>query len=89
MASMLSRVVPMLSHAGANLLLQRGAKELPDGRFSWSSDPRLRGTSVHRLTEAQVQAFLQTDFLPNPAGTSHRRLSHRGGADGAAPPGYP
>ena len=58
-AGLLAKIVPGLTQGGASILLERGLRELPEGGFTWSSDPRLRGTSAMRMTEAQVLAFIR------------------------------
>ncbi len=46
-----------LSEVAARRLIDRGTREV-DGGFVWSSDPRLTLTSMIRLTEDQVSAYL-------------------------------
>lgn len=58
-AALLAKIVPGMTVECAEILLQRGLRELPEGGYTWSSDPRLRGTSAMRLTEAQVLAFVR------------------------------
>ncbi len=47
-----------LTLAAAEMLCQRGLKSLPEGGYTWSTDPRLRHTSAMRFTEPQVLNLL-------------------------------
>ena len=57
------RAMPGLSEEAARALVQRGSRQA-DGRVSWRHDPRLQGRSLLRLTEQQVQAFLEAVRCP-------------------------
>lgn len=59
----LCKVVPLLSHAHATLIVGRNTRPV-EGGFVWRGDPRLRGTSVMTLTEAQLHAFLARVLAP-------------------------
>lgn len=52
-----------LSFESALLLSRRGLKKV-DGGFTWRADPRLRLESPARMSEEQVQAFLQRTTCP-------------------------
>lgn len=59
----LCKVVPLLSPACARLVVSRNVRPV-EGGFIWRGDPRLRGTSVMTLTDAQLDAFLQRVCAP-------------------------
>jgi pimeloyl-ACP methyl ester carboxylesterase len=47
----------------AKRLLERGLKPV-EGGFTWRTDPRLRGTTRLRFTEAHVEAFMKRISAP-------------------------
>ena len=55
--------LPGLTEQAARVLVERGCR-LEGGRVSWRHDPRLQGRSLLRLTEQQVQAFLEAVTCP-------------------------
>ncbi len=61
-AEQLRKVAP-LDESSALLLCERGMKKTSRG-WVWRADPRLRGTSPLRLTEAQVMAFMARITCP-------------------------
>jgi pimeloyl-ACP methyl ester carboxylesterase len=52
-----------ITTSGATPIVERGIKE-KNQRFYWKTDPRLTHPSAHRLTEAQVLAFLERIACP-------------------------
>ena len=52
-----------LSESASRLLCERGLEQIKGG-WTWRADPRLRLTSSLRMTESQVQAFLQAISVP-------------------------
>ena len=63
MAERLAKIVPNMSEANAALLLARGTRRI-GSKITWAADPRLRGASALRLTEAQVLAYLRGIACP-------------------------
>ena len=61
-ASRVTQAVPM-ELSSAKILLERGLKPV-DGGLTWRTDPRLRGTTRLRLTEAHVAAFMKRIAAP-------------------------
>lgn len=60
MAERLEVAIDGLDDAAARTLLVRGVRRRPeDGGLVWTHDPRLRGSSRVRLTEAQIEAFMR------------------------------
>ncbi len=57
------RAMPGLTEEAARPLVRRGSRQ-QDGRVVWRHDPRLQGSSLQRLTEQQVQAFLAAIRCP-------------------------
>ena len=57
------RAMPGLTEDAARLLVRRGSRQ-QDGRVVWRHDVRLQGSSLLRLTEEQVQAFLAAVRCP-------------------------
>ena len=58
------RAMPGLSLASARLLTKRGLRRRAGGDHVWRHDPRLRGHSMLRLTEEQVQSFMRRVSCP-------------------------
>ena len=56
--------MPGLTEEAARTLVRRGAHIDADGQLRWRHDPRLQGSSLLRLTEQQVMAFLQGISCP-------------------------
>lgn len=52
-----------LSDDAARRLVERGVRRSGDG-FTWSNDPQLLASSLSKLNEAQVQAFLDRATMP-------------------------
>lgn len=57
------RVNPM-HESSCSILVERGLKQLPDGQWTWRTDPRLLMPSSLHLTENQVLAFLEDITSP-------------------------
>jgi pimeloyl-ACP methyl ester carboxylesterase len=62
-ATKLQRALRGLTAEAARVLVGRGTREIPGG-VTWRHDPRLRGKSMLRLTEAHVHAFLSRVTCP-------------------------
>ena len=62
-ADRLCEAVAGLSREAADVLVARGTHEA-EGGVTWRHDPRLRGKSLLRLTEAHVHAFLRRVTCP-------------------------
>lgn len=62
-ADRLCEAVAGLTREAAETLVTRGTRET-EGGVTWRHDPRLRGKSLLRLTEAQVHAFLRRIACP-------------------------
>lgn len=58
-----SRTERGLSSSAAKALVERNVRECPEG-VKWRTDPRLRGASAVKLSEAQLQAVLQALDMP-------------------------
>jgi pimeloyl-ACP methyl ester carboxylesterase len=58
-----SRASRGLSVTAARMLVQRNLRETPDGMM-WMTDPRLRGASAAKLTQAQSRAVLKALRMP-------------------------
>jgi pimeloyl-ACP methyl ester carboxylesterase len=80
----LKKAIAGLGPEAALTLARRGTRPVPGG-LTWRHDPRLRGKSLLRLTEAHVEAFLRRvacpvlvirpdDGWPAPAEPMRRRL---------------
>jgi len=52
-----------LGEEASRILVERGTRETDEG-VVWSSDPRLRGLSPMRITEAHISAFLERIACP-------------------------
>ncbi|WP_299591765.1 alpha/beta hydrolase [uncultured Microbulbifer sp.] len=52
-----------LSDDAARRLVERGVRRVGDG-FTWSNDPQLLASSLAKLNEGQVQAFLDRAVMP-------------------------
>lgn len=48
-----------VSEAAARLLIRRGLVELPEGGYTWRSDPQLKVASGFKFCDEQVDAFMQ------------------------------
>jgi YrbI family 3-deoxy-D-manno-octulosonate 8-phosphate phosphatase len=59
----LREVNQSLSEQAARAIVERGTAETPDG-VTWRCDPRLRGLSPMRTTQAHVMAFLRRITCP-------------------------
>jgi pimeloyl-ACP methyl ester carboxylesterase len=57
------KVNPMFE-SSCRILVERGLKQLSDGRWTWRTDPRLLMPSALYLTEEQVLAFLKDITSP-------------------------
>lgn len=57
------RVERGLSAAAAKVLVERNLRVCPGG-VTWTTDPRLRGASAVKLTEAQIRAVLDALKMP-------------------------
>ncbi|MEP0072457.1 MAG: alpha/beta hydrolase [Marinomonas sp.] len=53
-----------LSKAASNLLVERGAKQNPDGIWSWIHDGKLTFPSPFRMDEASIESFIQEIKCP-------------------------
>jgi pimeloyl-ACP methyl ester carboxylesterase len=62
-ATKLQRALRGLTDEAAQVLVGRGTRDLSGG-VTWRHDPRLRGKSLLRLTEAHVHAFLSRVTCP-------------------------
>ena len=63
MAARLRSAIDGLSREGAAILIERGTRESAQG-FTWCHDLRLRNPSLHRLTEAHVEAIFRRIGCP-------------------------
>ncbi len=65
MAERLCAAIPGLDEPAAQTLLRRGTREDDSGEgYCWTYDPRLRGSSLLRLSEPQVAAFMKRVSCP-------------------------
>lgn len=63
--AMLARLKVSAMHpSSAKVLIERGTKQLPDGQWTWRTDPRLLMPSPLHLTEEQALAFLSAITAP-------------------------
>lgn len=61
----LLQVNPSLDEGAARILVERGTRPAAEGAgITWRSDPRLRGLSPLRMSEAHVHAFLRRIACP-------------------------
>ncbi|MEZ5573306.1 MAG: alpha/beta hydrolase [Halioglobus sp.] len=58
-----SRAVNGLSAAEVRMMVERNVQECPAG-VVWTTDPRLRGASLVKLTQGQIRAVLQGLSMP-------------------------
>lgn len=63
--AMLARLnVNAMHPTSAKVLIERGTKQLPNGQWTWRTDPRLLMPSPVHLTEEQTLAFLSAITAP-------------------------